>query len=65
MLCMLFCAFQYFLNLFTIRCRAAERVVRIADNVGSSSKVELVVPRGQVYFESEESLEASFMLQEN
>ena len=35
-----------------------ERVVRVADDVGSSrnSRVELVVPRGQVYFESEESL---------
>ena len=51
-----FCAFQYFLDLFTLQTR--ERVVCVADDVGSSrnSRVELVVPRGQVYFESEESL---------
>ena len=46
----------YFLDLFTMQTR--ERVVCVADDVGSSrnSRVELVVPRGQVYFESEESL---------
>ena len=55
--CMLFCAFRCFLNLFTMQTR--ERVVPVADEVGRSSRnsrVELVVPRGQVYFESEESL---------
>ena len=46
-----------FLNLFTMQTR--ERVVPVADEVGRSSRnsrVELAVPRGQVYFESEESL---------
>ena len=51
-----FCAFQYFFDLFTMQNR--ERVVCVADDVGLSrnSRVELVVPHGQVYFESEESL---------
>ena len=43
-------------DLFTTQTR--ERVIRVADDVGSStnSSIELVVSRGQVYFESEESL---------
>ena len=46
----------YFLHLFTMQ--NGERVVRVVGNVGSSmsSRVELVVLRGQVYFQSEESL---------
>ena len=45
-------------NTFSFTTQTRERVVRVSDDVGSSrnSRVELVVPRGQVYFESEESL---------
>ena len=50
-----FCAFRCFLDLFTMQSR--EGVVRVAADVGSSrnNRVEVVFPRGQVYFESEES----------
>ena len=64
MLCMLFCAFQYFLNLITTMQSSRDSCSR-SWQCWSSSRVELVVPHGQVYFESEESLEASFMLQEH
>ena len=42
-------------NTFSFTTQTRERVVRVSDDVGSP-RVELVVPRGQVYFESEESL---------
>ena len=55
--CVLFARLDTFsIYIFTMQSRG---VVRVADNVGRSSRnsrVELVVPRGQVYFESEESL---------
>ena len=52
--CMLFCAFQYFIDLFMMQSRKG--VIRVADDNVGSSRVELVVPRGQMYFGSEESL---------
>ena len=55
---MLLCAFACSISLHLFTMQNGERVVRVVGNVGSSmsSRVELVVLRGQVYFQSEESL---------